>query len=118
MTNEEKTKIAIEYLTELRDSRQKVLPNEAPYYEAEKDMDMFNIAIKAIDLLIRLEGFKYVTTDVMLKEHELAHFDVYKTGWNDAIEAVKVASDRPLSEIINSIKETEARNGYEEGSRE
>lgn len=49
MTNKEKTKIAIEYLTELRDSRQKVLPNEAPYYEAEKDMDIFNSAIKALE---------------------------------------------------------------------
>lgn len=49
MNNEEKTKIAIEYLTELRDSRQKVLPNEAPYYEAEKDMDIFNIAINALE---------------------------------------------------------------------
>ena len=47
MINE--TKIAIEYLTELRDSRQKVLPNEAPYYEAEKDMDIFNLAIKALE---------------------------------------------------------------------
>ena len=72
------------------------------------------LAIKALDLLVKLEGFKYVTTDVMLREHELAHFDVYKTGWNDAIEAVKVASDRPLSEIINAIKETEAREGYDD----
>lgn len=47
MTNE--TTIAIEYLTELRDSRQKVLPNEAPHYEAEKDKDLFNIAIKALE---------------------------------------------------------------------
>lgn len=73
-----------------------------------------NLAIHTLDLLIRLEGFKYVTTDVMLKEHELAHFDVYKTGWNDAIEAVKVASDRPLSEIFNAIKETEAYSEYKE----
>lgn len=75
-----------------------------------------NLAIHALDLLIRLEGFKYVTTDVMLKEHELAHFDVYKTGWNDAIEAVKVASDRPLSEIINAIKETEVMEDYNENN--
>lgn len=73
-----------------------------------------DLAIKALDLLVRLEGFKYVTTDVMLKDHELAHFDIYKKGWNDAIEAVKVASNRPLSEIINAIKETEACEGYNE----
>lgn len=71
-----------------------------------------DLAIKALDLLVRLEGFKYVTTDVMLRENELAHFDIYKKGWNDAIEAVKVASDRPLSEIINEIKETEVCEGY------
>lgn len=76
--------------------------------------EAINVAIKAVDLLIRLEGFKYVTTSVMLKENELAHFDIYKRGWNDAIEAVKVASNRPLSEIINSIKETEAVDGYKE----
>ena len=80
--------------------------------------EAINVAIKAVDLLIRLEGFKYVTTSVMLKENELDHFDVYKRGWNDAIEAVKVASDRPLSEIINSIKETEAVEGYKEAEND
>lgn len=84
---------------------------DTPFSEARQ---FLSLAIKALDLLIRLEGFKYVTTDVMLKEHELAHFDVYKTGWNDAIEAVKVASDRPLQEIFNAIKETEAYSEYKE----
>lgn len=81
---------------------------DTPYSEARQ---FLSLAIKALDLLARLEGFKYVTTDVMLKEHELAHFDIYKKGWNDAIEAVKVASNRPLSEIINAIKETEVCEG-------
>ena len=48
MINEETTKIAIEYLTELRDSRQKILPNKAPKKKKKKDMDIFNIAIKAL----------------------------------------------------------------------
>lgn len=59
-----------------------------------KHNEAINLAIKALDVLTRLDGFKYVTTDVFLKEHELAHFDVYKTGWNDAIEAVKKASEK------------------------
>ena len=74
-------------------------------YEAEA----INLAIKALDLLVRLEGFKYVTTDVMLKEHELAHFDIYKKGWNDAIQAVIDASDMPVTDIIKAIKENEAK---------
>ena len=42
---EDTTKIAIEYLKELRDSRQKILP----YDDAEKDADIFNMAIKALE---------------------------------------------------------------------
>lgn len=77
---------------------------DTPFSEARQ---FLNLAIKALYLLVRLEGFKYVTTDVMLKEHELAHFDIYKTGWNDAIQAVIDASDMPVTDIINAIKENE-----------
>lgn len=65
MNNKEKTKIAIEYLTELRDSRQKVLPNEAPSYEAEKDMDIFNIAIKALNLIERIKFNVYALNELI-----------------------------------------------------
>lgn len=65
------------------------------------------LAIKALYLLVRLKGFKYVTTDVMLKEHEVAHFDIYKRGWNDAIQAVIDASDMLVTDIIKAIKENE-----------
>ena len=72
-----------------------------------------DVAIKAVDLLIRLEGFKYVTTRVMLKENELAHFDVYKIGWNDAIQAVIDASDMPATDIIKAIKANEVKQEAE-----
>lgn len=78
MTNEEKTKIAIEYLTELRDSRQKVLPNEAPYYEAEKDMDIFNIAIKALKEKI----------NVPTAEQANIHRSIYDSDSNAFIEII------------------------------
>ena len=79
------------------------MSDSSPYEEA------VNLAIKALDLLVRLEGFKYVTTDVMLKEHELAHFDIYKKGWNDAIQATIDASDMPVTDIIKAIKENEVK---------
>ena len=101
MTNEE---IAIALLSEFREKH--------TFYgkDHERDMnDTFDLAIKALGLLVRLEGFKYVTTDVMLKEHELAHFDIYKKGWNDAIQAAIDASDMPVTDIIKAIKENEVK---------
>lgn len=79
---------------------------DTPFSEARQ---FLNLAVKALDLLERLKGFKYVTTDVMLKEHEVAHFDVYKRGWNDAIQAVIDASDMPVTDIIKAIKENEVK---------
>lgn len=61
------------------------------------------------DLVSRLNGFKYVTTEVFLREHEVAHFDIYKRGWNDAIQAVIDASDMPVTDIIKAIKENEVK---------
>lgn len=87
------------------------IPSDIDKSALEKAVDL---AIKALDLITRLNGFKYVTTDVMLREHETAHFDVYKTGWNDAIQAVINASDRPLSEIVDAIREAEVKEGGRE----
>lgn len=82
------------------------IPSDIDKSALEKAVEL---AIKALDLLVRLEGFKYVTTDVMLKEHELAHFDIYKKGWNDAIQATIDASDMPVTDIIKAIKENEVK---------
>lgn len=68
-----------------------------------------NLAIKALDLVSRLYGFKYVTTEVFLREYEVAHFDIYKRGWNDAIQAVIDASDMPVTDIIKAIKDNEVK---------
>ena len=68
-----------------------------------------DLAIKALDLVSRLNGFKYVTTEVFLREYEVAHFDVYKRGWNDAIQAVIDASDMPVTDIIKAIKANEVK---------
>lgn len=100
MTNNEAIRVL--GLIKKHPSMQVYLPDE---YEA------LDLAIKALDLITRLDGFKYVTTDVLLKENETAHFDVYKQGWNDAIQAVINASDRPLSEIVEAIKEAEVKEG-------
>ena len=71
--------------------------------------EALDLAIKALDLVSRLNGFKYVTTEVLLREHEVAHFDIYKRGWNDAIQAVIDASDMPITDIIKAIKENEVK---------
>lgn len=71
--------------------------------------EAINYAIKALYLVSRLNGFKYVTTEVLLREHEVAHFDIYKRGWNDAIQAVIDASDMPVTDIIKAIKENEVQ---------
>jgi hypothetical protein len=71
------------------------------------DAEAIYLAIKALNLVSRLYGFKYVTTEVLLREHEVAHFDIYKRGWNDAIQAVIDASDMPVTDIIKAIKENE-----------
>ena len=68
-----------------------------------------DLAIKALNLVSRLNGFKYLTTEVFLREHEVAHFDIYKRGWNDAIQAVIDASDMPVTDIIKAIKENEVQ---------
>lgn len=73
------------------------------------DAEAINLAIKALNLVSRLYGFKYVTTEVLLREHEVAHFDIYKRGWNDAIQAVIDASDMPVTDIIKAIKENELK---------
>ena len=84
------------------------------FYQGEiicdKEMkEALDLAIKALDLVSRLNGFKYVTTEVLLREHEVAHFDIYKRGWNDAIQAVIDASDMPVTDIIKAIKENEVK---------
>jgi hypothetical protein len=76
----------------------------------------FDLAIKALNLVLRLYGFKYVTTEVLLREHEVAHFDIYKRGWNDAIQAVIDASDMPVTDIIKAIKENELKEAENEAS--
>lgn len=73
------------------------------------DAEAINLALKALHLVLRLYGFKYVTTEVFLREHEVAHFDIYKRGWNDAIQAVIDASDMPVTDIIKAIKENELK---------
>ena len=99
MTNKE----AIEILDALRFTEADL---RKAFYKVDKAIDM---AIKALDLLERLDGFKYVTTEVLLREHEVAHFDIYKRGWNDAIQAVIDASDMPVTDIIKAIKENEVK---------
>jgi hypothetical protein len=79
---------------------------DTPFSEARQ---FLNLAIKALNLVSRLYGFKYVTTEVLLREHEVAHFDIYKRGWNDAIQAVIDASDMPVTDIIKAIKENEVK---------
>lgn len=76
--------------------------------------EALTLAIKALDLMSRLNGFKYVTTEVLLREHEVAHFDIYKRGWNDAIQAVIDASDMPVTDIIKAIKENELKEAENE----
>lgn len=95
MTNKE----AIEILIHIKNTPQITWTNGADV--------AFDLAIKALNLLSRLYGFKYVTTEVLLREHEVAHFDIYKQGWNDAIQAVIDASDIPVTDIIKAIKENE-----------
>ena len=96
-----------EAIEELRDIYKEI--DDVFIFTGDKKIEALDLAIKALDLLARLEGFKYVTTDVMLKEHEVAHFDVYKRGWNDAIQAVIDASDMPVMDIIKAIKENEVK---------
>jgi len=79
-----------------------------------KHIEALNLAIKALNLVSRLYGFKYVTTEVLLREHEVAHFDIYKRGWNDAIQAVIDASDMPVTDIIKAIKENELEEDINE----
>jgi len=97
MTNKE----AIEILTNVKNTPQITWTNGADI--------AFDLAIKALNLVSRLYGFKYVTTEVLLREHEVAHFDIYKRGWNDAIQAVIDASDMPVTDIIKAIKENELK---------
>lgn len=88
------------------------IPSDIDKSEFEQAL---NLTIKALDLVSRLNGFKYVTTEVFLREHEVAHFDIYKRGWNDAIQAVIDASNMPVMDIIKAIKENElkeAENDY------
>lgn len=82
------------------------IPSDIDKSGLEKAVDL---ALKALDLVSRLYGFKYVTTEVFLREHEVAHFDIYKRGWNDAIQAVIDASDMPVTDIIKAIKENEVK---------
>ena len=82
--------------------------------EYEDTIEAINLAIKALNLVSRLYGFKYVTTEVLLREHEVAHFDIYKRGWNDAIQAVIDASDMPVTDIIKAIKENELKDAENE----
>lgn len=64
-----------------------------------------------------LRHHKFLTPDaVEAKKWLPKETKAYQQGWNDAIQAVIDASDRPLSEIINAIKETEARDGYSENN--
>ena len=84
------------------------------YYCTDEDLQALDLAIKALDLVSRLNGFKYVTTEVFLREHEVAHLDIYKRGWNDAIQSVIDVSDTmPPTDIINAIKEREVKNEQE-----
>ena len=75
--------------------------------------EALDLAIKALNLVSRLYGFKYVTTEVLLREHEVAHFDIYKRGWNDAIQAVIDANDMPVMDIIKAIKKNEVTRNEE-----
>lgn len=99
MTNKE----AIKYLIT------PVATSTEPSAEYLKQKEAYVLAIKALDLVSRLDGFKYVTTEVLLRENEDAHFDIYKRGWNDAIQATIDASDRPVTDIIKAIKENEVK---------
>lgn len=100
-----------ERVIEILERRSTIPDDDASW---EEIMEAFDLAIKAVDLVTRLNGFKYCTTDVLLREHEMAHFDVYKQGWNDAIQAVINASERPLSEIVEAIKDAEVKGGGRE----
>lgn len=58
-----------------------ILVDENNVYGTEELREAFKLAKKALDILDTIESGKFVITDLN---------NLYKRGWNDALDAVKI----------------------------